>query len=325
MLGNILGILGIAFTVLFGIYSIWTYRKSKRKVSIELKNEQCYSLFKDDVTRLNIELIYNKKVITNALILFKARIVNNGQVDIDKNRVFKPLKIISQNDFSWLEARLTYQPSGSTTSISLLNSNEIQIEWDLLKSTEYIEFEALIEINTSLESDDNKTSTFYNGLSFDFRITDLNNIQKENKNRPKNLANFVFKNTYYFSAVVIIFGALFLINEYIPSFRFLPDNKIVVMNIDNGKKQIKGYFDTQGDETLTICSVEDKSKTNISIAEFNKTNKITAIEKTIVSRKNILLNKIIGFLYIGMGLLLISLRAWVAVSLKKRKKKMSSH
>ena len=49
-----LTILGLVLTVLFGIYSIYTYRKTNKKVSMGFENKECYSLFRDDVNRLNI-------------------------------------------------------------------------------------------------------------------------------------------------------------------------------------------------------------------------------------------------------------------------------
>jgi hypothetical protein len=56
MEGNVLAIVGLALALVFGIFSIWAYRKSKKKTSLRFRKVQCYSLFKDDVARLNIEV-----------------------------------------------------------------------------------------------------------------------------------------------------------------------------------------------------------------------------------------------------------------------------
>lgn len=320
MIGNILGVIGIIFTIVFGLYSIWTYKKSKRKVSLEFKNEQCYSLFRDDVTRLNIEIIYNKKTLTNALILLKAKIVNNGSIDIDKNRIFKPVKIISLKEFVWLEARTTSQPNGSSSSITILNPNEIQIEWDLLKKEEFIEFEALIEIIDNSKVDGAKTLAFYNGLTFDYRITDLNIIQKEKKIPIKTPFDIIFKYSKAFAVFTILLGALAICSEYIPVLSFLPDKHEALLKIDNGTIQRKGYFDTKRNGDLIFNFTDTDEQINISIEEFNKKYKIINLENTIIPKKESLFNKLIGGLYIVLGTILFILKS--RIDRKKKIKKM---
>lgn len=307
MTGNILGLIGIILTIVFGIYSIWAYKKSKRKISLELKNEQCYSLFRDDVTRLNIELIYNKKTLTNPLILFKAKIINNGSVDIDKNRIFKPLKIISSKEFNWLEAKTIAQSSGSLSIINILKPNELQIEWDLLKSGEYIEFEALIEIIDRQKLSYDKTNDFYNGLKFDYRITDLNNILKENKTPKKTPFEFLLKNIKIVASFSLMFGTLLFITEYYPEIRILPVQNDIILNINNGNIRVKGSIESKLSDHIQVRLSDSKEKINVSVNEFNKQYKIVNIDKVRVSFYDSLINKIFGVLLIICGSLLLIL------------------
>jgi hypothetical protein len=179
MVGIIVGVVGIILTIGFGIYSVLGYKKNRKKISLEFKKVQCYSLFKNDVARLNLEISYNNEVLSNALILLRARIINNGHTDIDENKVFKPLKLISQEEFIWLDAKSIIEPNGSTTKVQIISKNEIQIEWDLLKSDEFIEFEAIVKVSDNLSTVTDETSVFLNGITFDYRITDLNTIHKE--------------------------------------------------------------------------------------------------------------------------------------------------
>lgn len=307
MTGNILGLIGIILTIIFGIYSIWAYKKSKKKISIELKNEQCYSLFRDDVTRLNIELIYNKKTLTNPLILFKAKIINNGSVDIDKNRIFKPLKIISSKEFNWLEAKTIVQSNGSLSIINILKPNELQIEWDLLKSGEYIEFEALIEIIDRQKLSYDKTNDFYNGLKFDYRITDLNNILKENKVPKRTIFEFLIKNVKIVASFALLLGTLLFITEYYPEIRILPVQNDIILNINNGNKNIKASIESKLNDDIQVRLSVSKGKNNISIKEFNKQYKIINIDKVRVSFYDSLINKIFGALLIICGSMLLIL------------------
>jgi hypothetical protein len=316
MIGNILAIIGLIFTIGFGIYSIWVYKKSIKEVSIELKNEQCYSLFRDDVKRLNIEIVYDKKTLTNSLILLKAKILNNGSVDIDKNRIFKPLKIISQKEFIWLDAKSTIQPNGSTTNINILNSNVIEIDWDLLKAKEFIEFEALVEIRGNSNLDGDKTILFYEGLKFDYRITGLNNIQKEHKNFKGKISDKIMKFSKSIAIIAILTGVLLVFTEYYPSLRFLPQKKEVIFVIDNGVSHIKGCIDAKSNGDLIFNIADSDQKINIPIEEFNKKYKIITVEKIIVSTKFSMFYEIIGFIYILLGALMFVL----VLSIEKKKK-----
>lgn len=305
MTGNILGGIGVLLTIIFGIYSIWAYRKSKRKVSLEFKNIQCYSLFRNDINRLNIELIYNKKTLTSELVLLKARIFNNGQADIDKNRIFSPLKIISTKDYTWLDTKITNFPTGSKANIAVLNSSEIQINWDLLKSNEYIEFESLIEVEKSTNSDNDKTLSFHNDLTFDFRITDLNNIQKEKKIPELSFDEKLLKNTYLISFITIVFGIVITLNEYIPQLHFIPDTKIYGYTISDGKTKKNVFFDYTYDNSLILKNTNNEIDTTFTVNDFNKKFKIEKLDKISSSKNDKLINKILGFLFLFMGLFLL--------------------
>jgi hypothetical protein len=221
MIGTILGIVVILITIGFGIYSVVIYKKSRKTVNLEFENKECYSLFRDDVNRLNIELTYNKKPITNTLILLKARLKNNGQVDIDKNRIYNPLKVISNSDFKWLEATITSKPDGASASIEIIDSYNIQINWDLLKKDEFIDIEALSETTENKELGEEKSVVFYNNLKFDYRITDLSSIRKEKQvTSSTRRHNYIMKLAKFTGIATIIFGSVFLFFEIFPKYSF---------------------------------------------------------------------------------------------------------
>ena len=142
----VLAIIGIVIALFFGIFSLWSHRVSRRIAGLKFENKECYSLFKNDVNRLNIQLNYNKAPISNNLILLKAHLMNYGNLDIDKTTIHSPLKIISPEHFKWLESVIIKYPEGATTDIKVLNEKEIQIGWDLLKAEETIVIEDLADI-----------------------------------------------------------------------------------------------------------------------------------------------------------------------------------
>lgn len=305
MIGIILGILGVLLTLTFGVYSIWSYKKSKRNTSLEFKKKECYSLFRDDVKRLNIELNYNQQPISNTLILLKAILKNNGKTDIDKNRIYKPLKIISTNEFKWLEVRITNGPEGSSTNINLINSKEIELIWDLLKAEEFIEIEALVEIVKDQELEEDKAITFYNKLSFDYRITDLKNIQKEKQISKNDKIRF----TKLVEITAFIIGLILTVFSYLPITRQSLQNYNVeyILKTDSVKRIVNVNGVDNNEISLKIINSDEKIK--LSIDDFNKKYKIDKIEKLTPEDSNInLFIRIFGFVYLIMSILLIILR-----------------
>jgi hypothetical protein len=309
MIGTILGILGIIITLGFGAYSIWVYKKSKKSVSLEFRNKECYSLFRDDVNRLNIELIYNKTALSNTLILLKAKLINNGQIDIDKNRIYNPLKIKSSEVYKWLEATVTSSPTGAKTNIDLLTEQEIQLNWDLLKRNEYIEIEALVEITGELGNEGEKGTDFYNNLTFDYRITDLNSIQKE-----KQVSNSLKRKSFFdrisksLAIVTIVVGAIFLSFELFPSINFM-EKQVVSYAIKKDNSELVSIISVNNNSDEIVLLVEGESeKRELSVEEFNRSYSLQRIENTTVDPESSLFNRIIGIVYMLMGVLLLLLK-----------------
>jgi len=307
MIGTILGFTGVLATLAFGIYQIWVYKRKKRIVSIEFKSKECYSLFSDDVRRLNIEVSYNKEPISSALILLKAQIINNGLGDIDRNRIYKPLKIISSNEFKWLESRITFQPPGATTNIELITQNEIQIDWDLLKSKEFIEIEALIEIKDHNTIDEDKAVNFLKGITFDYRITDLNSIHKQDPIlRDENEFKYRFLKTV--ATAVIGVGLLIVILSFVPVSPFFSEKRFeYVISIDS-TKTYGSLLITKKDSIEVIIS-NTNEKTKMTIKEFNEGYKIERIDKIIDNPDKSKETRLFGLIYSLLGALMLGLNS----------------
>lgn len=323
MIGIILGVIGIVITCAFGLYSIWIYKKSKNTVSLQFRNRECYSLFSEDVNRLNIEISYNKKPLSNTLILLKARLINNGKVDIDKNRIFNPLKIKSNSDFKWLEATITSHSIGATTDIQISNKNEIQIEWDLLKKDEYIEIEALAENIGSDNSESEKAIEFYNGLVFDYRITDLNSIQNE-KQLPTNekRKNRIYKLAKVVGSIALFFGIIVLLSEIFPTYQIFPQRHIIKYGIHDGKKVKVATIKSKSAEQLQITIDNTEEELELSIKEFNEKYKIVDIKKFSISPNETIILRIFGGIYTGLGLILLIL-VYLRQKITNSKKRLS--
>ena len=318
MIGIILGIFGILITIGFGIYSVVIYKKTRKTVSLEFENKECYSLFRDDVNRLNIELSYNKKPITNTLILLKARLRNNGHIDIDKNRIYNPLKVISSSDFQWLETTITSKPNGGLATVEILDSQIIQINWDLLKKDEFIELEALSETNESEPLGEEKALEFYNNLKFDFRITDLSSIHKEKQITSKaRRRNFTTKLAKLTGTAAMVLGCIVLFNELFPEYSFLPESREVSFLMEKDSMEQTGYISSNNPNQLKLKMLEPMYEEKLMISEFNIKYKLKGIHETTPNAKRSFVNLIFSIVYIVLGTILLVLQFWIKRKMKR--------
>lgn len=238
--------------------------------------------------------------------MLKAKLINNGHIDIDKNRIYSPLKIKSSDSYKWLEATVTESPSGVNTVIEVINEQEIQLGWDLLKQNEYIEIEALVEVIGELDKDGEKGTDFYNDLSFDYRITDLNSIQKEREVteviRDRALINRFGKTL---GIISILLGLIFLFIEFFTPLNFM-DKQVVKYIIENNNSEIKSIISINCKSDKIILNIEGENKEReISVKEFNQNYIIKRIEKITSDPVNSYFNKVIGSTYVLLGFLLL--------------------
>jgi len=194
MIETISGILGVLLTILFGVYTLWKSKKDKKRVKLTFTRNECFSLFDSVVKKLNIEIKYNQKNFTNPLIFLKASIKNTGNIDIDKNMIFEPLNILSSDKYKWLEFNISSKPVNVITSVERISDRIIRVNWDLLKKGEELQIEALVE-DFDDNSQDYSSVRFYDSITFDYRITNVDSIDKrsyfkEMINRPKYISLF---------------------------------------------------------------------------------------------------------------------------------------
>jgi len=321
MIGIILGIFGIVITIGFGIYSVVIYKKSRKTVNLEFENKECYSLFRDDVNRLNIELSYNKKPITSTLILLKARLKNNGQVDIDKNRIYNPLKIISSPDFKWLEATVISKPNGASASIKIIDSHNIQVNWDLLKKDEFIDLEALSETTENKDLGGEKSLEFYNSLKFDYRITDLGPIYKEKQVTSQTRRhNFIMKLSKFYGIGAIILGVIHLSIAIFTQHSYLSETQNVAYIVQRDSTENDVYISSNKPNQIKIKFRETEVEENLTVLEFNKKYKLKGIDSTTLDTKWNPSYRVFGILFIFLGSL-----NFILIFLSKRGNKKAAN
>ncbi len=220
MTGIILGIFGFLATIILGYYGILLTKKSKQTAILTIKKVECFSLFSSAIRKLKIDISFNDKKIEYPLILFKGEIINTGTLDIDKTSIYEPLKLISSENFKWIEVNIMDDAQKVNSVIQKVNEREININWDLLKKGEKISFEALVESTiTPKKNGGSDAFEFYNSLDFSHRITNLDRISCNDKYNRSKETKRKFINTAFTSLFIIFVGIITLqlynTNEYI--------------------------------------------------------------------------------------------------------------
>ena len=205
-------IVGALFSIAIGYWGIWYARKSRNKASLAFVVKEFIPLFKTIVKDFkNLEIKYKGIIISEGLILIKASLVNNGNIDIDKKSIIKPFSISLPNHYKCIEVTPTDISEDVNANISLDN-NEIAIDWDLLKQREFISFDFLIEMT----GQDVKYIVGENVLSdfkINHRITNVNKVERfeidinraEEQYKPLNLLGSLLLPT------ILLLGGIFLI------------------------------------------------------------------------------------------------------------------
>jgi|WetSurMetagenome_2_1015567.scaffolds.fasta_scaffold02589_8 hypothetical protein len=312
MIEFFIGVAGVFLTLMFGVFSIIVYRSEKNKTRMNLSWKECVCLSNEEINRLNRLLKNNKSDIKNPIFNFKVRLANSGLLDIDKNKVFKPIKMIAPSNIKWL--RVNSFSENDNIKIKILKEGEIGIKWDLFKKGEFVDIEIIAEItkpfidvikefgSAELAND---SENLFNNLKFDFRITDLKFISKEEVVFvPTEIK--VFSRLFNLKAIANIFcGAfiLLLINLF-------PQSKIFSEPI------YKLDYYLVSDSIVEKCRISPSSKANgidlyvgnkiipksLSIESFNSKYKIESINSVKTSSRSTLMYKVLGFVWMSIGI-----------------------
>lgn len=282
MIGTIVGVIGVFLTLLFGVYSIKTSKRDQKSHGIIFSKVQCLSLFDSIVENIDgVEVNYRNSPISKSIILFEGRVHNNGLKDIDKASIHSPLNIVLDERFSLLECKVSSASEKIKAIAKIKQKNKIEINWDLLKKNEFIQFSTLvkeIEANHSnTDEGEDLIEFFYNSIDFDFRITNIDSIEKE-PFAPKEVERKKerIKKGWFLSGVITVFGLmLFLTGVFKPSILYKDAVGWKVVNKTTNQEQEKEIRNFLEEDKVIIVDQISGKKDRVPIDSFLNIYKIT--------------------------------------------------
>lgn len=273
MLEIIIGVIGVILTLGFSIYSIKRMKKSAPKVELTFAKDECFSIIDESYNDLGLDIKYKGEKITNSIILLKATLRNSGTQDVDKNLIFQPLKIITTENYKWLEAKVKSSPENSNIDVSINATNELILNWDLLKENESLGFEMVIEEVHKTENEFPSTINFYDNLKFEHRITNLKNIIKDSYNTTLKKRSMKIFITWLF--VGLLYLAVGVSAIFIPNIKGLQD---IIYSVQYQNTVINVKINPQLDNLLKLENIDKNEKIELGVDKFNKDYKIQSVE-----------------------------------------------
>lgn len=270
-----LAIIGLIVTIFLGYLGLKYTLKYRKKTEIIFLKNSSLSLFKTIVKNLDeIEINFQGKKINENLILFKGTFFNNGNIDIEKSIVYKPLEIELPDNYSWVSNKIIDSSDGLDIEIKQVE-NKLIFEWDLLKEGEYFTFDSLVEYKTQEKESENLNigRKLLRDININHRITDLKKIKKENSiPRPTSITGIFIMS--------IIMLALVTATSYYSFGQYLFPKYIVLTEVKSnpGAKFVSikaidektiSFLDKDEDEILTI-SKNSFPKYNLGTLKIEK-------------------------------------------------------
>ena len=297
---NVLGITGVVSTLYLGFLGLKYTLKYRKKTEIIFLKHTSISLFKTIVKNLeDIEINFQGKKIDENLILFKGTFFNNGNIDIEKSIIHKPLEIELPQNYTWVMNKLIDSSDGLEVNTTIRN-NKLIFEWDLLKEGEYFTFDSLVEYKSDNDAIDISDigKKLLKDIKISHRITDLKNIIKENSvSKPTSVITLILISMFTLGISVVMayksIGQLFF-----PKFEVLTE-----ANLQDRKQFVK--LKAIDENSVTILNQD-----NVKIATFSKDE----LSQKIGSNVQISKTKIDYFLlFVGGTVSLVYFIAWIAV------------
>ena len=132
---GIITFIGLALTALSLVATLLVPKLIGRKL-IFISVQNVFSIDLGDLDdEGNISLSYNGSDIAKRIVRFDAKIENTGAGDIDKDNLTQPINITAPTGAKILSVKVTV-PDDVNLDLDLIEENQIQLKWDLLKKKE---------------------------------------------------------------------------------------------------------------------------------------------------------------------------------------------
>jgi hypothetical protein len=265
---DILTIVGLILTILFGIWGIIITIRKRYPGRITFVEENAIGLFNSIIKSFSeIKIQYNDLPISEQMIYLKASFINTGNIDLSTKDNTHKLKIELPNDYKWINCKITGQSKDIVCNLSNTNGDLI-FDFDLLRKNEFIQFEAFAEIKNT----DRPASTFRKSLSFSHRIPNTAKVDKQ-----LYLDEEQIKEKRYEFKKYLVFATVFLLMIVgITTYNYIKKSSDLEYKYQSNGKEYIVKISTLGLDKIKIEDSNKNFEKAMSIEEFNSQTDLKA-------------------------------------------------
>lgn len=294
----LIGIAGILFTMLLGVFGIRLTIKLREKVGLTFLQRDCFSVFNTLTRNLrHVEIKYKNHPISENLVYLKGTLLNSGNVDLDKSNIHKPISFNLPENFSFLETNIINTSSDFRIETTI-KPNSIIFEWDLLITNEYFTFSCLMECSNRSDSISTPSKLFPGCFNIKSRIKNLSKVDCTEAPKKLSLEEKLF---LPLGLLMGLFMSLsFLVGQFID-----PDYDLKhQINLD--LKAVEATVRAIGPAKLALDSKSDDISDEVHLDTFNDWDSKLVIKPQKVDIVLFIIGIVMFFLVIVGGYAIIS-------------------
>ena len=142
-LNLVLAVVGILFAAIPVIG--WFFRREEHRQLDVVLDKEVYLVNQLAGNLKNFSIVIEGKPSSEQVVWITGWIINSGNSDISERIVEHPLTLKLPENMQWLRGTIVHYSSDVTCNSHIIGSQELEFRWVLLRSGEYIHFDALLQ------------------------------------------------------------------------------------------------------------------------------------------------------------------------------------
>lgn len=225
-------------------------------------------LFDSFVKNFNeISILFDNAPIRDNLIYVKGTFINDGDIDIEGERLESPVTIMLPAEYQWKNCKVTLRSDNLKCDISQTNSSQLQLEFGLFRKGEFVQIEALIEASHDVVDDAN----IFDKFSFSHRIPQTQQISSVailTETQLKKKKGKIVERAWTIAAQILALIVVSIAFSYFlksAEFNYASENELGQREVFKATAKQEGKVEIEnivtGHETIIpISEFQDKSK-----------------------------------------------------------------
>ena len=301
----LLTIIGLVATFVFGFLSINLFKKKRYPGRITFLKQSSIRLFNSIVKNFNeIAILFENKPIKDNLIYIKGCFINDGEIDIEGEKIERPINISIPENYNWINCKITGTSPDLKCSYEIKDSKNLQFDFGLFRKNEFYQIEAIIEATKDIDKNDN----IFDELNFTHRISQTQKIIVTNllsENEIKRKKGRIKKNLWVTCIQLLIPTIISIL-----IFAFLKSAELHYFEIGTNNVRIEYKATPKRDNTVKLKNTLTGEEKSISINDFQDKSKYTPFIPTKSIWQKVVEGWYVLVLWLIMGIIIVGLDYW---------------